>query len=310
VGTERKTIEFRAKSPGRLSHRVRVTGSDGSVAEAVGSVDVIEGPQVELEVNGPAQLTAGGLATYIISVRNTGRTTLSDVNVYYRLEEDLFPNQATGGFEATTDPRVLRWTVQPMPPATAVTVTLELLANPNARKETARNRVVVTADGGVEETRDIDVRIVPPARAPGNPPPGGGNAGGGNAGGIGQVRTGRMVSTIKALTIEPRVGEPIEYVVTVKNNSSQPHRNLIVTIQLDENMEYSAATRGPDGTRPVQNANGVLQFSPVAYLRSTETISYQVSAISKVAGELIVSARIDADDADTARIRERVTVSR
>jgi len=285
-------LTFRARAVGTHEHRVVVSEPGGARAQAIGSVRVIAArrPEVSVALEGPDRLAAGSTGEVVVTVQNTGDTLLTGMQVEYRYEEDLRVTSATDGhFPSPIDP-VLVWTVDPMPPNTAVQIHLIVQASSVPSQPRACNSVIVTSSEGVRETREFCVDIDQPAAGGARQPEPGAN------GGNDQPSTaGTLDARAESRSATARVNDPIEYVVTIRNNNTQSYRALVVTLQIAPGMQFTRDVTGPPGTQPVPGADPlVLQFSPLGEMRPNDELTYRAVVVPRGTGMATLVARIDA----------------
>jgi uncharacterized repeat protein (TIGR01451 family) len=285
-------LTFRARAVGTHEHRVVVSEPGGARAQAVGSVRVTEArrPEVSVVVQGPDRLVAGSTGEVVITVQNTGDTLLTGTQVEYRFEEDLIVTNATDGHLASPLDPVLVWTVDPMPPDTAVQIRLIVQANSAPSQPRACNSVIVTSSEGVKESRELCVDIDRPAAGGARQPDPGTNQG------IGQPNAaGTLDARAESRSATARVNDRIEYVVTIRNNDTQNYRDLVVTMQIAPGMQFTRNVTGPPGTQPVPGADPlVLPFTPLGEMRPNDEVTYRAVVVPQGTGTATFVARINA----------------
>ncbi len=250
-------VTFRVTQQGRLCNTVEIYDALGVKATTQacvnvgGPADAASVPELSVEKTGPATGTVGDTVRFEIRVTNTGRATLSNLQVVDSYDAALDPIQATRGYQLTGDEMIWRRdTLEPGRSATYV-VECECLA-PAAR---ACNRVTVTAQEGAQDESEACLEISGPLGAAEGPAEG---------------LSVQVVAPPDATT----AGAEAAIAIRVTNNGSQPERQVALTATLSAELEpLRVGTTGPSTPRLVGQQ---VQFGLVQELAPAETLLFRI----------------------------------
>ncbi len=91
------------------------------------------------------------------------------------------------------------------------------------------------------------------------------------------------------------MNEPIEYRISIRNDSYRSYRNLVVSVRIPGGMQFNRRAVGPPGTRSTLAENSILQFSPLIEMRPNDELTYRIEVLALGAGVATVVAQVDAD---------------
>ena len=312
----RRTIDLRFEALAEGTHGPVIQVSTGSsLATAEGFIRVVEAsrPTIKIvDVRGRESLEVGTQGTYLVFVENTGNTELTGTRLeyMYEIDGDLTVVQASEGNTASSpDQRsvVLTWNFPPIAPGQHVTVAVEAEARRTPLRAQACHVIRVRTNEGATDEQQFCVNIVRPSDpAPTNPLDGGA--------GFYQrhhrfqqaaMSTGTLRARIQSRSLRARVNERIEYLVTVRNDSTRRYRDVVVALRVSDGVRFTGRASGPPNTRASVGQHGlVTTFSPIREIRPGEELTYRVQVAQKRAGEAAIVAQIDAFGLPGARRRK------
>jgi uncharacterized repeat protein (TIGR01451 family) len=282
-------LTFTVNAAGELCHDVTVACNEGvAVTPQRGCVTATEPaavrrPAVTVDKVGPEFAVVGEPADFIVTVKNTGETPLTNLEIRDEYPSSIFtfrnvdPSvQISGGVIRRTIDRlevgqVARFDVTCV--ARQATQDVSLLATASAEAEGTPGRI---------SSSDEHIMEVRPRRDAGGTPPIGGAA----AGAV-EVRT----SFFSGPSI--RAGSRTTYQVTLRNPTTQNDESVELRIQFPpEIVPDETQVQGPPNVN-VRLANGLLEFSPAQYFRPNEELTYVVPVTASRTGvvEVVTQAR-------------------
>ncbi len=294
-------VTLRVTKAGRLCHTVEVTGNGITPARAEACVVGVPSATPAKETpatgepstpaaapsmftvkqTGPTQpLTVGQEALFTIEIRNTGSTALQNVEVLDRWDIALFPIKATDGHRQPAGGG-LAWTIPNLAPGQKTSVAVLHSCQTAAGK--ACNRVTVTAPDGtkVDDEACLEIREAPqPDRTPPEKtPPEKEKEKTSEA-----TPSGGLTLWAGGLHSPVAVGKQLTYEIRVKNEWTEPFREVAVTAILPEGIAPVAlGTVGHDAV-PYKIDGQTIRFDAVPEVGPGKTLVYRVRAQAKKPG--------------------------
>jgi uncharacterized repeat protein (TIGR01451 family) len=275
--TERIGVTFHVTRAGRLCHTVQILSAEGVLATKEACVTAVapagqppvsqpplEHPGVSVKNTGPAQGTVGQMATFSITVTNTGSQALTNITVVDRADAGLEANRASEG--AKRQDGSLAWTIPSLPPGQHTDFEIEYRCMAPSR---LCNRVVVTSREGATGNAEawIDVRPQQPVTPPVTPP----------------SASPKLSLTVAALYQMVTVGKEVTYEIRVKNDGSGPDKQAVVAVTVPAGMVLDTLqTSGP--TKLDSYEKQIARFQPSAEIGPGATLTYRVRVIAKQPG--------------------------
>jgi len=217
-----------------------------------------------------------------------GNLPLKNVQIQYISDENVrLVNSGNPPGQASDGGSVLTWVAPQMNPGDALLITLDLEAAPQPTSNKVEHQIRIDTDRG-SDSYNIELDIIDGPAANGNF---GARAPGGN-GGFGGASPVDPAAPTAAGTLAAKVQAPqvvtafdtIDYVLTVKNNNINSFRDIGVTMQIAEQMEF-ISTSAPPGIQTRSSPDGlIIEFAPLRELPSGQDIVYRAKARAKVAG--------------------------
>ena len=288
-------FRFQGLRPGTHSFVVTATGPGGAVEDQQGIVQVLEAPRTQESRVGAAigveglpdnRIQAGGEDSIRIRLTNTGTVALTNVRIRAERNSDDFDFTSwTGEPTRSNDKRVLTWEQQRIEPGQNKLIVVRLGALRNPLEGGGAIRVQAESEEGVMENEPIiPIEIVEDAF-------GGTQAFRPNVDGDSKQT---LNTAIKASREAVRVGETIDYLITVTNNHSRGFRDVRVSMEIADGMKFVNVT-GPPATRTTVSGDGLqLSFSSVKEIRPNETLQFRAKVIPKRSGIAKLLGRVDA----------------
>jgi uncharacterized repeat protein (TIGR01451 family) len=265
-GFQRLPAEFIVTSQGAQWVTVVVTANGGQTARSDKRLTASEArapePQygIKIDKQGPQRLRVGDTAQFVIFVKNTGDTVLTNVLVSDTYEKSFRPTKATDGVDLQI-PGELRWLIPRLEPGRTERFDIDCLC---VRADNgAQNQASVTCDQGVRDASQTVTEVI------------GQLGGGGGVGGIHPADTGPQIADVKRLIVEVadfadiiKVGGETEYLVTLKNPLQMSHKNVVVTITAPPGMSIRKVEASVPTAKVERN---VVVLERIAELRAGET---------------------------------------
>jgi uncharacterized repeat protein (TIGR01451 family) len=250
-------LSLTATKGGAHELAVRALADGGLSDQSSASVAVAE-PQLHIDMNGPSEHVAGRTADYSLTVTNTGKVPSANVRAKYRIPEGYeFVSADRGGKYAEAD-HSIEWFVGTVQPGedSGFTVTLkavgagELLHQAGVISEHGRVTMcdLVTE---VQGTAALDLKLVADSKS-------------------------------------PRVGEEVQYSVTIRNTGSRAANSVGLSCELPSGLELI------DASGPSEHIaeNGVMVFRSVKSIEPGESAEFTIKARCTREGSLRLRLRV------------------
>lgn len=279
--TEQFAVGFVVRGQGRICHLLDAAAPGGQYAQqqvclTVAAPAVVPQPQLAVVKTGPQEASVGQRVQFSTRVTNTGNVPLTNVRITDTYDSgELEPKESTEGVDPTelAASGHLVWVIpQLMPSETARRDVLCVCTQPGDNVVT---RVTVAADGGLAQSAEASIRILPgtPGPAADRPPP--------------QVPTptGQLTVEISELGDPIRIGEATDYEIRIRNARSVADQNVVLRIEFPAGLRFDRLS-GPVARRNVSADGRLVQVSPILEVRAGETIpSFHVEATGVQVGE-------------------------
>lgn len=217
-------------------------------------------PQLTIKKIGPDRRAVGERADFTIDIANRGTVAATNLKLTDNYDQALDPVQATDGHAFAGDDLV--WIVDRLQPGQ--TIRFQINCQCNRRSPRACNRATVTCAEGARADDEACLEVIGPA----NPL--------------------SISVTDSRDPVSP--GNDCLYEVRVKNNNSEPDRQVKLTVTAPPEMgPIDLGTQGQGVTFTIQGSTVV--FSPLNELRAGETVIYKVNMKAVKAGTARVQAQ-------------------
>ncbi len=328
-------VNFIVRQVGQLAAKVRVYAGQNLLAERSVSILGVEPapkrPAIGLKIDFPQTIRVGNTVNAVLTLRNSGETKLSGLNVELVWDPTLratFVDSANAPrFRMGADGHSAVWEAQDLlPPLSAnsgdmirpMTISFESLSAAPQGSISAR----VAATEGVQAEDSVRFQAVtnpvtPPVTPPSTLPPI--NPDGGimppvsppasGAGPGSQPRTGEWEIDLSDWGDPTVVGVPMRYIVTIRNNQNREDRDVRVELRLPQGVKFESVTNMFDGS-PVQRefgADNTVLFAPINSVRAGEQIRYVFVLIPTIPDVMIVRARVYSAERKEPRMAEEDT---
>ncbi len=203
------SLTLKGETAGTWTNSASVTCDEG-VTDTDSATTRVIAPSVEIEKTGPAELTQGTNATYTITVRNTGESTLTDVRVTDQIPQGMsYVGSSLVGTQADNQ---VSWGLGSLSSGQQRTISLTL------RGETVgtwTNSASVTCDEGVTDTDSATTRVIAPS-----------------------VEIEKTGPTARYLL------QTADYVIRVRNTGDVVLNDVTVTDEIPTGMSFVSSTGG------------------------------------------------------------------
>lgn len=315
---KRVTITFQTKLAGRLSHRVRVTGPGGVLAQGQAAV-LVEGtpgaavgpkPQdrpvgssaVRIQMQGPSTVPVGETAEFVILVTNTSAQRLTGLKIVDQFDPSLTATQATDKW--ARENKSLVWRYDELGPNQTLRIDVHCRCDRVAPK-VCNKAAVMSQQGAAAETEAcLEVRaaaagaiVTPPARTDTNTPP--------------KPNTDtRPPATTEPASPKPLAsklsvsvadlhdplpqGKELTYEIRIANGNSVAVRIMSVVANAESGL--TPVEIGTSGPTAMKLDRQQVRFDPVARMESGETLTYRVRARADKIGSVSLRVEVSGQD--------------
>jgi uncharacterized repeat protein (TIGR01451 family) len=276
-------ITFQVVQAGQQCNSIEVQGSAGVLGSAKaclaagepGAASPADQPKLTISKTGPTTAAAGSQATFQISVTNTGQTPATNLTITDHFDVQLEPQRATPG--NVYDGASMTWQRARLDPGQ--TIWFQVVCACKEVADNTCNRVTVECDGGVRESADACLEIVP--------------------------ATSGLQPSIAEQGNPVAVGKQTTYRIAVANNGSTGQNQVVVTVTVpDQTTPVAGSFQGPtSGT-----ASGkTVQFAPVASLAAGKTLNFTVGVTADRAGNGAARVEVTSQQQPTPAAAESTT---
>lgn len=271
-------LPFDVREAGPQEFRATATDvASGERVEDRGLVTVRAAPELTMNMQAdPSPVTAGATTMVTLVFKNTGGVPLTNARLVFFGDPDLWPIAAQPEFSSSDGGRILTAPVQPIGLGQGLSLQFECRALPNPGKRSARLRARMLTDQGEFETQPLDIDIVEQGESP-----------------VGRrtsfQRRARPSRDTLQVGIETsarvaRKDDAIDYQILVENTHNEGFRDVQVTMEVGEGVQFTAAD-GPPGTESRLTANRLLlDFSAVREILPNEKLLFRARATPSVTG--------------------------
>jgi uncharacterized repeat protein (TIGR01451 family) len=313
-------LAFRIVQQGRHCHSIEATATGTPPARTGACVVGEPEPRRDLSVRktGPDQMTEGERADFAVLLENTGEAPLSNLQIVDQYGPEFRPILATPPESSNEQNRIV-WYITRLEPGERreFRVTCQALFG---NVDRACSDVVVRSSEGVQRTDQKCVPILaaggvgaavppggfgaPPATAaplpgtglpprgstplPGSPPLTG------TPQPLGAATPGTPAGlelTLDARGDRWRVGDQIDYLLTIRNNRNVPDNNVIVSVQLPQQLQLKNYS-GPVTAGEHSGDWRSIRMVPIQTLRPGESVQFTISVDVTQAGQLTTRAEV------------------
>ncbi len=306
-------VAFRVQQEGQLGARLQVLSGTQVLAEKSTSIRGLppkpKQPNIGISIDFPETVVVGQTNQATIVLRNPGEVRLSDIRVELAIDPALRPSgvdQANSvRFRTGADGRTATWTPPDLLPRMTgdsgdtiipLTVAFDVMA------QVAQGAIAVRASSAegvsAEETatfRAIANQVEPPP--PVTSPPE-------------QARTGTWRISISEFGDPTTVGSQVRYRVRVTNDQNLPDRNVRVQLRVSQGVQFSSATLNGNPVNYEFGADNTVNFPTIQFVRSTESVDYDIVIVPQVPQQMVLRARVYSDSQpDPVEVAEETTVN-
>ncbi len=222
---------------------------------------------LDVKVTGPdAPQQIDAVADLGIEVFNTGEGPLTNLTVTVEQDKELYPVQATSGYQWTEGGQ-LYWKI----PSLAAGKSASFKLNARCQKLGARacTRVTVTSAESATDEAEACLQI-------------------GNSESLLELSVNDLSDPVVA-------GKPLTYEIQVVNKGSAPARNVaLLVVAPPELAVQRLGTTGERTTYEIDNGRNV-RFKPIAELLPGEKLTFRVRVNTQKAGEVSLEALLKSD---------------
>ena len=275
VGTlrpsETRTIEYRIlpRKTGEWKSEAVATGSGAQVK--AGCITAVQEAKITLQVTGPAndKALANAPTPYLIHIHNTGTATLHNVRVSCAFPSEMRIARASSGGQMFKD--AVQWVLPKLGPKE----TRELSASLTAPSAGLRDVIVsARADRGLEQRKKVSTVFE----------------------GIPALNWQTEGTPVAA------PGQEIAYTITITNPGSAAARNVKISVDLPDQVEFRQALPG------FQRGKNAVFFNPLE-IQPKQSVALKVVAIAKKPGEARFHFELTAEGMSSGPLRNTKTTT-
>ena len=275
------TLDFDVAAAGQLCHEATVTADGGARAVANACVTArqplpVVQPSLSAKMTGPTRRQVGELAQFRATITNTGDVAVTNLKIVVRYDDALQATRAASEHEVLPGGG-LEWNVERLVPGERREFGIECKCL--TRSNSACNRVIVTADGGVTTADETCLEILPLRSSDG-------------AGGAANAAASDLRLAISAMPNPTRVRQRTRITVTVENTSQQPQQQVVVRLLLPPEMT-PVADQIESAVTPAVRGQDVT-FAPIPELAAGGRQQFVVPVDIKAGGSVRISAFVGA----------------
>ncbi|HET6881326.1 MAG TPA: DUF11 domain-containing protein [Pirellulales bacterium] len=280
-----KTIDvtFQVVQAGQQCNSIEVQGSAGVLGSAKacltagepGAASPVDQPKLTINKTGPTTAAAGSQAAFNISVTNTGQAPATNLTVTDHFDVQLEPQRATPG--NVYDGASMTWQVARLEPGK--TIWFQVVCACKDVADNTCNRVTVECDGGVRESADACLEIVP--------------------------ATSGLQPSIAEQGNPVAVGKQTNYRITIANNGTTAQSQVAVTVTVpDQTTPVAGSFQGPT---PGTASGQTVTFAPVASLAAGKQLTFIVGVRANQAGNGTARVEVASTQQPTPAVAESTT---
>lgn len=278
-------LTFDVVKAGALEYHVTASCAEGSVQSAGAKVNAKPAPQealpgLRVTKDGPLQAIVGETTPFIVTVRNTGDTTLTNITIVDEYQAQLRPKPPTPDAEIVQG--ALRWVIPQLRPGETKRFDIDVYcADQSLRAMTKVEATAQTASGLIRNADEHSIEIKPatgtPPAAGGGPPPAGADS-------PLRIRVAPNDATVRATT-------RTIINVRVQNASAVPDSQVRVLVLFPPELTPDLTAIQPtDGVR-AQAVQGGIEFTPIVEARPNEMFDFQIPVNANRPGVVTVVAK-------------------
>ena len=305
-------ITFTIASAGQLCHTLETIADAGQYAAERYCLTATQpqpqvNPAATVRIVGPQRQRVNDLASFDVTITNTGDTELANVRILARYTDNLQPTDATPDFVEPVRAGELEWVVDKLPSRMAVS--RQIRCRCIAPDPGACLRVTVEADPPMVVADEACLEILPglvrPAPGGAGPATDAGDTPAGN--GAAEV-TGTLRVTMTDLGDPVSVTQSTTYLIRIHNDRNVSDRNVVLTVVAPAGMKIERVA-GPTEYQTVSADSRVMQMRPVAEMRPGEEIEFRAEVTALQAGRATFAAEVESNRLDQKlTIEEDTTV--
>jgi uncharacterized repeat protein (TIGR01451 family) len=269
--SESRTIEYRVlpRKTGEWTSEAIATGSGAQVK--AGCNTAVQEARLTLQVTGPAndKATANVPTPYLIHVHNTGTAILHNVRVSCAFPSEMRLAKASNGGQMFKD--AVQWLLPKLGPKESKELSVSVTAPSAGLRDVV---VSARADRGLEQRKKVPTVFE----------------------GIPALNWQTEGTPVAA------VGQEIAYTITVTNPGSAPARNVKISVDLPDSVEFRQALPG------FQRGPSAIFFNPLE-IQPKQSVALKVVVNARKAGEARFHFELNAEGMSSGPLRNNKTTT-
>ncbi len=299
-------IAFNIQREGELKARIKVISGAAVLAEreatVFGTPVKPKRPGLDVSIEFPETVTVGSRTRAVITIKNTGETTLTGINVAINSDPALIAVATDSANIPLIRQEVrgtrLAWTPQDMLAGSYGETITQLFVDYEAQSPVAQASILVQATSreGVQDQAQAATRIVSSGL---QPPPTGPSAGGDPS--TPQARTGQLAITLNDLGDPTLVGSVFRYPLTIRNNQNLGDSNIRIELKVPQGIELLRITKNTGEPMTFIRSNDVYLLQPVEkFLPAGGVLDFTIEARGLVPASVEMAAAVTSDNQPNA----------
>lgn len=263
-------------------------------------------PGMEVTIAFPSTVEVGRQGTAEITLKNTGQTTLTGLNVVITNDASLDPTRVNPENRANAREEILGqkvvWTPQDLMQGTYGNSVIQIKIEYDALSPAAQANILVQAtcneqvrDEARAVTRIVGGNVLPPA----------------DAGQTVPQRSGELLLSLNDFDDPRTIGQRIRYGLRITNDQNSPARNVRVQLRVPQGLDFEGAIETLKGeSLTFQRDGDILELRPlIQFLRAGESVDYTLYLVGRVTGTFELGARVAQEQGKWKAVSETTTIN-
>ncbi len=295
-------VAFNIQREGALKARIKILSGNSVLAEreatVFGTPIKPKRPGIDVSIEFPEAVTVGSRTRAVITVKNTGETTLTGLSVVINSDPALRAIATDSANIPLIRQEVpgtrLIWSPQDMLAGTYGETISQLYVEYEAQSPVAQAAILVQATSreNVQDQAQATTRIT----ASGLQPPPNVGAGGGVAPTAPQTRTGSLSIALNDLGDPTVVGSVFRYPLTIRNGQNLGDNNIRVRLKVPQGIELVQVSKLTGEPVTFIRNNDTYELQPIEkFLPAGGSIDYIIEARGLVPSNVEMAAAVSSD---------------
>lgn len=288
-------LTLRPTITGQLCHTLTVdlaNGLSSTTSSCLESIPQPLPPTLQLQLLGPASLTAGSPASYRVRVNHRGETIIKEITLRCQLPGSLVVQQATEGHRRLQN--TINLDIAQLAPGEQAELEVRVIAPRGAPAAPLAGFLLVANQ--LVDSATIQVAAVAAEPAPADPE---------------TPDHDRLTVSIMDLDDPVTVGQKITYLVNIRNDRDVSDKHIRVRVELPEGMELVRFIQPHQGEATMDATRRIIQATEIRELLPREQLKpIRVEVVARRSGQFRVQVSVESARSDNVQqAEEETTVS-